>query len=100
MSLQKNNSLHAAGSIVGATGAATGQGFANVHTGAGVQTITLQEGIDEAECSIVATLKGGVTSRSLEVTHTSDTVKVFSSFNAAGAATDLDFSFVIVRHSG
>jgi hypothetical protein len=93
--------IHASGSVAGGTGArVSGQGAASARTGAGVYTLTM-DGIDAAECAIVATVRAaaGVGS-TIDVVHTSDTVKTVHTFDvAAGAnvATDHDFDFVVLR---
>lgn len=59
MSIELKNVVHAAGSVVGATGArAAGEGFASARTGAGVYTITLDRLIDSSECEVIVSPRG------------------------------------------
>jgi hypothetical protein len=67
-----------------------------VHTGAGVWTWTIANGIASAQCAKQATISGA-TAGSIIVEDNSATIKVIRTFNAAGAAADLDFDVIIAQ---
>lgn len=90
----------AAGKVTGATGASsTLFGAVPARTGAGVYTITMDQQVDSAFCCAIATLVGGDGGR-ITITHTSDAVKTVNTFNAAGAAADVDFHIRIAALNG
>lgn len=101
MSLHRDDLIHAAASVTGATGAAVvARNCVTARTGAGVYTVTVPD-IDAADCIVLVTIRGaaGVGS-TCQVVHTSDTVKTISTFDvAAGAnvAADHDFDIVIMK---
>lgn len=92
------NPIHDAGSIDGTNGARVSgcQFVTPARTGTGVYTLTLSEGIDAGECSIVATCRASAGNSNVQVAQTSDTVKTITCFVAA-VATDIDFDFTIMR---
>lgn len=59
-------------------------------TGAGVYVVTLVNATPSANCETRAQALG-LADAGIDVAHTSDTVKTVSTFNQAGAATDVDF---------
>lgn len=69
--------------------------FASARTGAGVYTVTLQEGgVDSTQCVVNLSLR--TASGILRCTHTSDTVKTIEAFAVDGTtATDKAFDFEI-----
>lgn len=97
MSLNYPSINHAAGSVVGASGAAvwTAGGVATARSAKGVYTLTLDAPIDATQCAVLITARGAVTSE-WSVTQTSDTVKTVSALDNAGAAQDVDFDFHIL----
>lgn len=88
----------AAGKMTGAGVLVFQRGCVLARTGAGVYTITLDKEIDAAECTILAT-PNVAGDAAIGVVDTSDAVKTLNAFNTAGAATDTDFSFVILRNA-
>lgn len=89
----------AAGQVDGATGNADKvAGATPARTGAGVYTITLGQDVDATECVCLVT-PGGTAAIHAVCTQTSDSVKTVRTFDAAGAAADADFSFVIAQFS-
>lgn len=83
--------------VTGATGAMTsGYGFsASARNGAGDYTLTLTQEADATECQIVVSPRTAVSQ--WRVVHTSDSAKQVLLFNAAGAATDGDFTVSLTR---
>lgn len=101
MAIEQKNVVHAAGSIVGTTGAVTaGQGFSASRSGQGVYVIQLELGADETECQILCTRRGTALRTYFAIAHTSDLVKTISILDSAGAALDSDFDFAVLRTAG
>ena len=99
MAIELKNSLHAAGSIAGATGArVSGLGFQSTRTGIGVYELVLDQGVDELECQIICTRRGSGTRASFGVLHVSDEVKRISVVGGVGAPFDSSFDFTITRN--
>lgn len=99
MSINIPNTFNAYGSVKGTSGLrVSGAGFASARTGAGVYTLTLDEGVDSSECAILVTRRGAAAPAdgTISVDHTSDTVKTVTC-TAAGVATDSDFDFVVLN---
>lgn len=95
--------LQAAGSVVGATGAALKiRGATVARTGgapAGSYAITLDVPLNAADCIVFACPRGGAADSNCQVAHTSDTVKTVTCTVGAGALADIDFDFEISRIS-
>jgi len=83
--------------MTGAGVVTTARGCSAVRTLAGIYTITLDpgNGVNASQFAPVgiAEVAGSI----VTVASTSDTVKVVTTANAAGVATDLDFSILINR---
>lgn len=78
----------------GFTQTARGLSTAATRTGAGVYVMTLATATPAASSIVTGTIKG-LAEGNISVSDTSDTVKTISTFNAAGAAADLDFDVLI-----
>lgn len=88
--------INALGSVVGGTGVANfSAGAASARTATGIYTLTLDEPSDALACACLVTARG--TTAFARVDQTSDTVKTVRTFDAAGAALDSDFDFLILR---
>lgn len=99
MSINIPNVFNSYGSVVGGTGAkAAGAGFASARTGAGVYTLTLDQGADSAECAILVSRRGAAAAAdgTFGVDHTSDTVKTVR-YTEAGVAADVAFDFAVLN---
>lgn len=78
MAIQAPNTLHAAASIVGASGAvaAGAQNITAARTGTGIYTLTLREALAASECLHFVTFRNSSQATFVvDVVHTSDTVK-------------------------
>lgn len=78
----------------GFTNTTRGASTAPTRTSAGLYVLTLANASPGATQLVTATIKG-LAEGNISVSDTSDTVKTISTFNAAGAAADLDFDVVI-----
>ena len=97
MALEYSNVCLAAGSVVGATGAENwASGAVAARTAKGTYTLTMDQPIDATECAVLVTGRGA-TAAIFTVTQTSDGVKTVTAFDAAGAALDADFDFLVVQ---
>lgn len=98
MGLQYPNVIQAAGKISGAGVVSWQSGGAAVRTGAGVYTLTLDQGADSTQSGVQVTFTGAAAAADLTVNvdDTSDTVKTVS-ITAAGVATDKGFTWMVVR---
>lgn len=89
------------GSVNGADGArvAGAQRVTPARTGAGVYTLTLDDGgLDSAECVVMATVRAAFADNcAITVEHTSDTVKTVSTGTGAGTAADLSFDLSLIH---
>jgi len=82
--------------VTGATGAnLTAKDCTTSRAGAGLYDITLGEACPALGCAIQVTPE--TAARMARITHTSDTVKRVSTYNAAGAAADADFTVVVKK---
>lgn len=89
----------ALGTVTGATGVAPGiAGAASARTGAGVWTLTLDQGCDAAQCVINVSRRGAAAAAdgTFGVAHTSDTVKTVT-YTEAGVAADCDWDFEVKK---
>lgn len=92
-------SVIAAGKVTGADGASSKTaGATTARTAAGVYTLTLSQEVDATEATVLVT-PVRATFASATVEHTSDSVKTIRTWDAAGAALDADFNFVVAQHS-
>lgn len=92
--------VHAGGAVTGTTGAtiAGSRGFTCVRTGAGLYTITLTEGADtQTPFEVVPWAVLRSAAGMVQVNGSADGVFAVSTFNAAGAAADIDFWFGCFR---
>lgn len=90
----------AAGSINAAGTTAWAQGCTITDTGTGDRLITLDQGADSTECTVLATIRGA-TSGVCRVVQTSDTTKQLLTFAVDGTtATDLATDFLVLRKMG
>lgn len=97
--------LYGACSVTGATGASDagvgaqfreGRITATARSGAGVYTATMSPGVDVGESIVQVQLhKAGVAAETIYAFQTSDTNIAVTTFNAAGAAADLDWKLSI-----
>ncbi len=95
MPLQYPSFNNSAGAVTGATGVAIWiAGAAAARTAKGIYTLTLDDPKDATECSVLVTARGAVVAFA-GVVQTSDSVKTVNMVDAAGAAVDSDFDFVI-----
>jgi hypothetical protein len=96
MSIQIPNSFLAYGSVVGASGAkASGAGYTSARTGPGVYEVTLDQPADATESTCLVSLRGSVGGR-IAADVASDSVRTVRTFDAAGAAADLNFDFAVL----
>jgi len=93
-----DNNFIAAMVMVAAGPAARQRGGVGVRTGVGVYTLTTDVPINVNDC-VVSSTPQSVAGIHLSVDHTSDTVKTFRTFDAAGLAADAAFSCRIDRLS-
>jgi hypothetical protein len=97
MSINIPNALQAYGSVNGTTGAkVSGAGFTPARSAKGVYTLTMDQAADAAECAVLVTSRGA-TPAYASVEQTSDGVKTVNTVDAAGAAVDSDFDFLLLR---
>jgi hypothetical protein len=90
----------AAGSINAADATGWTQGCTVTDSGTGDKRVTLDQGADSTECSVLATIRGA-TSGTVRVVQTSDTQKDIKTFAVDGTtATDLAVDFWVVRKMG
>lgn len=98
MGLYSTPFIHAAGQVRGITGNLVGgKGAVSVRTGVGIYTLTLDQAIDETESSVQISTHGAATAGHTMV-HTSDTILTINTFQG-GIAADIDFDFLVIRHS-
>ena len=96
MAIITPGTFSAFGSVNGTTGAkVAGAGFVPGKSATGVYTLTLDGQVDAAECACTATARG--TAAFCRVDQTSDGVKTVRTYDAAGAAVDSDFDFVVLH---
>lgn len=92
MANEIRNAIHAAGSVVGATGVRfTGDGFTSARTGVGTYTITLDRLIDATECEIILSSRGAPPEGSRSV------IQAAGGWSGAGALRAGSFGFTVVR---
>lgn len=101
MTITKDNIIHAAGSVDGATGnrVSGGQTVSPARTAPGVYELTLEDPLDATEGACHITLRGVGPTNSYSMEWTSDekiTVKTF----AAGLAADIGFDYTILNLVG
>lgn len=98
MSINIPNTFNAYGSVNGTTGLrVSGAGFVAAG-GAGVYTLTLDQPVDAAECSILVSRRGAAAAAdgTFGVAHTSDTVKTVT-YTEAGVAAAVNFDFAVLN---
>lgn len=100
MPIVRDDLIHAAATVTGATGAAVkARNCVTARTGAGVYTVTVPD-IDATDCIVMVSMRSTGVGANAQVVHTSDIVKTINIFAvAAGAnvATDMDFDVVIMK---
>lgn len=100
MSIEIPNALLAFGSVKGADGTeVSGAGATPARSAKGVYTLTLDQPVDSTECAVLVTARGATTGYA-GVAQTSDAVKTVSMLDAAGAAQDTDFDYLVLRAPG
>lgn len=85
-------------SVTGATGAAVvADACATARTALGTYTVTLDTAIDATESLVSTSVRAAGAGAFIDVTHTSDTVLTVTTYNAAGAAADINFDLCVFR---
>lgn len=98
MAVEIPNLINALGSVSAVGAKVSGAGFSVASSGAGEYQITLEQGVDAAQCAIVVTPRGAALAADVGYTveHTSDTVKTVH-FTDAGVATNHAFDFAVMN---
>jgi hypothetical protein len=97
MAIEIPNTVVAEGAIT-STGTETwANGATVVSGGAGLYNCTVEAGgVDATECGVLATIRG-TTAGFITCEQSTDTLKIFHTFNTSGTSTNLAFDFLIYQ---